>query len=120
MADSSWTKDENCVHSCMGRGLRSTVLEALSARVLCCSGHLTLFNPVDCSPPDSSVHGILQARILECLPCIPPGGLPNAGIKPTSLCLTALAGSFFTASTTWEEALHVSFFTLHVNLKSNY
>ena len=25
----------------------------------------TLFNPVDCSPPGSSVHGILQARILE-------------------------------------------------------
>ena len=24
-------------------------------------------NPVDCSPPDSSVHGILQARILECV-----------------------------------------------------
>ena len=26
---------------------------------------LTLFNPLDCSPPGSSVHGILQARILE-------------------------------------------------------
>ena len=26
---------------------------------------LTLCNPVDCSPPGSSVHGILQARILE-------------------------------------------------------
>ena len=25
----------------------------------------TLFNPVDCSPPGSFVHGILQARILE-------------------------------------------------------
>ena len=25
----------------------------------------TLGNPVDCSPPGSSVHGILQARILE-------------------------------------------------------
>ena len=24
-----------------------------------------LCDPVDCSPPDSSVHGILQARILE-------------------------------------------------------
>ena len=28
---------------------------------------LTLCNPVDCSPPGSSVHGILQARILECV-----------------------------------------------------
>ena len=26
---------------------------------------LTLCNPVDCNPPGSSVHGILQARILE-------------------------------------------------------
>ena len=26
---------------------------------------LTLCNPVDCSPPGSSVHGVLQARILE-------------------------------------------------------
>ena len=26
---------------------------------------LILCNPMDCSPPDSSVHGILQARILE-------------------------------------------------------
>ena len=29
------------------------------------SGVLTLFNPVDCSLAGSSVHGILQARILE-------------------------------------------------------
>ena len=28
---------------------------------------LTLYNPVDCRPPDSSVPGILQARILEWL-----------------------------------------------------
>ena len=26
---------------------------------------LTLCDPVDCSPPDSSIHGILKARILE-------------------------------------------------------
>ena len=26
---------------------------------------LTLCNPIDCSPPGFSVHGILQARILE-------------------------------------------------------
>ena len=27
--------------------------------------HIQLCNPMDCSPPDSSVCGILQARILE-------------------------------------------------------
>ena len=26
---------------------------------------LTLYDPVDCSPPGASVHGILQARVLE-------------------------------------------------------
>ena len=26
---------------------------------------LTLCDPMDCSPPGSSVHGILQARVLE-------------------------------------------------------
>ena len=25
----------------------------------------TLHNPMDCSPPDSSIHGIFQARVLE-------------------------------------------------------
>ena len=32
---------------------------------LCVQSSLTLFNPMDCSPPGCSVHGILQARILE-------------------------------------------------------
>ena len=38
-------------------------------RILCCAkllqSCLTLCHPMDCSPPGSSVHGILQARILE-------------------------------------------------------
>ena len=37
---------------------------------------------MDCSPPDSSVHGIFQARVLEWVP--PPGDLPNPGIEPMS------------------------------------
>ena len=31
--------------------------------------------------------GILQARILEWLPCPSPGDLPDPGIEPLSLCL---------------------------------
>ena len=38
----------------------------------------------NCSPSSSSVLGILQARILSGLPCLLPGDLLNAGIKPTS------------------------------------
>ena len=41
---------------------------------------LTLCNPMDCCQLGSSVHGILQARILEWLPFPPPGDLPNLGI----------------------------------------
>ena len=54
---------------------------------------------MDCSPPGSSVHGILQARVLEGLPCLPPEDLPNPGIEPVSLTSPALAGGFFTTST---------------------
>ena len=42
--------------------------------------------PMDCRSPGSSVHEILQARILEwvAMPS-PPGDLPDPGIKPASL-----------------------------------
>ena len=36
------------------------------------------------------------------LPFPSPGDLPNSGIKPASLVSPALAGGFFTISTTWE------------------
>ena len=44
----------------------------------------TLCDPVDYSPPGSSVHGILQARILEWLPFPFPGDLPDPGIESGS------------------------------------
>ena len=38
--------------------------------------------PLDYSPPGSSVHGILQARILEWVAPFPsPGDLPDSGEK---------------------------------------
>ena len=47
---------------------------------------LALCNPMDHSLPGSSVHGILQARILAFLS---PGGLPNPGIELWSPVLQA-------------------------------
>ena len=44
-------------------------------------------DPKDCSPPGSSVHGILQARILEWVVCPLPGDLPDPGIEPRSPAL---------------------------------
>ena len=53
---------------------------------------------------------ILQARIQwSGLPCPPPGDLPDPGIKPVSLMSPALAGRFFTTSTTWEVCIQVIF-----------
>ena len=49
----------------------------------------TLCDPVDCSPPGSSVHGILQARILEWFAMSFSRDLPNPGIKPGSPALQA-------------------------------
>ena len=41
-------------------------------------------DPMNCSPPGSSVPGILQARVLEWVPCPPPGDLPDPGIESRS------------------------------------
>ena len=45
----------------------------------------------------SSIHGILQVSCISCVSCI--GGCL---LQPTSLGSPALAGRFFTPSTTWE------------------
>ena len=64
----------------------------------------TLCNPIDCSPSGSSVHGISQLRILEWVAMpFSKGDLSDPGIDPHSLMSPALAGRFFTTSTTWEE-----------------
>ena len=44
-------------------------------------------DPMDCSLPASSVHGILQARILEWAAMPPPGDLPHTRTKPMSPAL---------------------------------
>ena len=65
----------------------------------------TLCNPMDCSPPGSSVHGILQARILGWV------AMPSSrrSFQPrdwTHIFMSpALAGGFFTTSATWESPL---------------
>ena len=51
---------------------------------------------MDCSPPDSSVHGILQARIREWIAMTSSRDLSDPGIEPTSLMFPALGGGFFT------------------------
>ena len=50
----------------------------------------TLYEPMDCGLPGSSVHEILQARMLEWVAMAFPGDLPNPGIEPVSLTFPAL------------------------------
>ena len=45
----------------------------------------TLYNPMDCSLPGSSVHGFSRQEYWNVQPCSPPGDLPDPGIKPTSI-----------------------------------
>ena len=49
----------------------------------------TLWEPMDCSLPGSSVHGILQARILEWVAISSPGDLPDPRVEPRSLASQA-------------------------------
>ena len=46
------------------------------------------------------------------LPCPPPEDLPDPEIEPKSLMSSALAGRFFTTSTTWHQVIIPSLFDM--------
>ena len=69
------------------------ILSVVNVKVLVAQSCLTLFNPVDCSPPGSSLQGIFQQEYWNGLPFLSPGDIPDPGIEPTS---PVLAGRFFT------------------------
>jgi len=48
-----------------GRGVESSCMGHAKSRSVSHSVVSDSLQPMDCSPPDSSLHGILQARILE-------------------------------------------------------
>ena len=49
----------------------------------------TVCDSKDCNPPGASLHGILQARILEWVAILFSRDLPHPGIKPPSSALQA-------------------------------
>ena len=51
--------------------------------------HVRLCDPMDCSLPGSSVHGIFQARVLEWVAISFSRDLPDPGIKSKSPTLQA-------------------------------
>ena len=64
------------------------------ALLLVAQSCLTLCDPMDCSPPGSSVHGILQARILEwvAIPFSRGSSQPRGQTQ-----VSCIAGRFFTS-----------------------
>ena len=58
-------------------------------KVLVTQSSLTLCDPMDYSLPGTSVHGILQARVLEWVAIHFPRDLPNVWVEPGSLVLQA-------------------------------
>ena len=65
---------------------------------------LTLCDPMDCCPPSSSVHGILQARILEWVAYPFYSGSSQPRNWTGVLCI---AGGFFTSWATREAPLDI-------------
>ena len=101
----------------VGQGVQrhDSVIHTLVSFV-CALSCVWLYDPVGCSPPRSSVHGIFQARILEWLAISSSRGNPNQGIEPRALVSPALVGGFFNTSAAWE-ALYLVFigFFSHVS-----
>ena len=62
----------------------------------------TLCDPIYSSLPSSSFLESSRQEYWSGLPWPSPGDLPDPRIEPLSLMSPALAGEFFTASTTWE------------------
>ena len=81
-------KKMSCIHICV------CVCTCMHAKLL--QFCLTFCDPMDCSLPGSSLHRILQVRILEWVAMLPPRDLTHPGIDPVSLTSSVLAGRFFT------------------------
>ena len=66
-----------------------TINEVKKVKVLVFRLHQTLCDPMNCSPPGSSVCGVPQARIPEWIAIFSPRDLPDPGIEPRSPSLRA-------------------------------
>ena len=74
-----------------------------SVGVLSHFSRVQLWQPKECSPPGSSFHGILQARILERVAVLSPKGSPQPRDQPESPMSPALPGRFFPTNAFWED-----------------
>ena len=85
-------------------------LNQCHVHMLSCFSHVQLFVipwTEACQAPLSM--GFSRQEYWSGLPCPPPGDLPDPGIEPVSVMSPALAGGFFTASTTWKPHTYALF-----------
>ena len=83
---------------------RSTKSLISSCVCVCVQSCPTLFDPLNCNPPGSSVHKIFQARILGWLTIPSPGDLPYLGMEPMSFG-SCIGGQVLYHNATWEALL---------------
>ena len=100
-----WSPD----YGCLGYTALTPIQQYLKMWLLGCNYvHVqscpTFCNPMHCSPPDSSVHGISQARILEWVAIPFSRGSSPSRDQTTS---PALAGGFFTTALPWVKVMRV-------------
>ena len=76
----------------------------------------TLCDPMDCSPPGHSVHGIPRQKYWNKLPFPSPGDLLNPRVKPPS---SALASRLFTTEPPIYVYIHIYVCILNVYLQLN-
>ena len=76
---------------------------------------LTLCNPMNCSPPGSSVHGIFQARILEWVASPSPGKSSRLRDQTWVSCM---AGGFFTCVQVTLDYLSIKIFCKRLMMSS--
>ena len=67
---------------------------------------LTLCDPMNCSLPGSSVHGILQARILEWVAISFSGGSSRSGDRTCMSCVSCIGRQILYHWATWEALWH--------------
>ena len=78
-------------------------------KVLVAQSCPTLCDLMDCNTPGSSVHGSLQARILEWVACPHPGDLPNPETEPRSPALQADSFLFEILGKLWSSNLMITY-----------
>ena len=92
-----WIQKRNIIHS--------------SYIVLCCAKSLqsclTLWDPIDCCPPDSSVQGILQARLREWVSKSSSRRSSWSGNRTHLSCVSCIGRQILYQWATWEAPSYI-------------